>query len=607
MTSTITHTNNHSANNRPTARWVEGPDDRLHLAWSTVDRQTKPQPSAPSPVTTADCEAPAEGRSHRNRRRPSGRGAIAALVAIAMFLGACGSGESSESAASLFGTDGEVAGPSGTTAATAADEVGASDGNGFGTLFDESGTSSDDGSGKIPADEEDPIDPGSWPPEDDAPMTPDPATVPPGWDGRTAFDLGAGLEPDTTPEPLVFGVDAGWSDEMVGMATADVAWIYTGIALECLAGDDEACDALYYETPVGSTWEQVGITCGGQPRFDPICDRGDEPFAVIESNGWYESVLPTLDPPVGTDESTWSEFCVAGIGMSLLAEESPGLPTPEQAVEVLYAAGFLSSWAAMTAPPGYLDDVQTLMSAYAVLDGAMAQWQYDLMAVPEDDVMMANATDYITSDEVDDARERLADLQRHCGYSAEGGVEGGAETPGTSGQGADNADLGDGAAPVDDDGDEAPITTQPPVATTQPPVATTQPPVATTQPPVTGTDDGYEPIADPALCQAVTSILYTAEDLTFTIFDPITTEMKVLGMYDDLDTAGQFAYDEIRPNIAAVQSSLMAVNTGFQAIGYDLEALYDSSDTDRVLAFETTLNNLADAALLLSSAVSSGC
>ena len=60
----------------------------------------------------------------------------------------------------------------------------------------------------------------------------------------------------TEPQPVPEAIDATFAE------AADA----------CNAGDMEACDQLYNETPPGSLDEDYGITCGGRvPARDVTC------------------------------------------------------------------------------------------------------------------------------------------------------------------------------------------------------------------------------------------------------------------------------------------------------------------------------------------------
>ncbi len=47
---------------------------------------------------------------------------------------------------------------------------------------------------------------------------------------------------------------------------------FAGLAGDCRDGDMTACDALYFQTPIGDSYETYGSTCGG--RLDELTSGG---------------------------------------------------------------------------------------------------------------------------------------------------------------------------------------------------------------------------------------------------------------------------------------------------------------------------------------------
>jgi hypothetical protein len=61
--------------------------------------------------------------------------------------------------------------------------------------------------------------------------------------------------PDQVDGPYDYGDDA----------TLDALWD------ECAAGSGEACDSLFFDSPIGSMYEAFGNTCGNRPELDYDC------------------------------------------------------------------------------------------------------------------------------------------------------------------------------------------------------------------------------------------------------------------------------------------------------------------------------------------------
>lgn len=69
-------------------------------------------------------------------------------------------------------------------------------------------------------------------------------------------------EPDSPPPTLAMVGPTHYGDD----STLDALWD------RCAAGDGSACDELWESSPVGSAYEQFGVTCGDRPE---VLDCGD--------------------------------------------------------------------------------------------------------------------------------------------------------------------------------------------------------------------------------------------------------------------------------------------------------------------------------------------
>lgn len=76
-------------------------------------------------------------------------------------------------------------------------------------------------------------------------------------------------EPDGPPPTLAMVGPTSYGDDPV----LDALWD------ACAAGDGSACDELWESSPVGSAYEEFGVTCGERPE---VLDCGD--LAVDESD-----------------------------------------------------------------------------------------------------------------------------------------------------------------------------------------------------------------------------------------------------------------------------------------------------------------------------------
>jgi len=100
----------------------------------------------------------------------------------------------------------------------------------------------------------------------------------------------------------------------------------------CTAGDADACDALYVESPVGSSYEEFGATCGGRTDGGG-CAAAPGP---VEGDFAEYAVITTWYSAAEADDSAWVHFKavdesgvtvqeIAGSDLMDLVEEAGGM------------------------------------------------------------------------------------------------------------------------------------------------------------------------------------------------------------------------------------------------------------------------------------------
>jgi len=131
---------------------------------------------------------------------------------------------------------------------------------------------------------------------------------------------------------------------------------------DCAAGDMTACDALYQESPVGSGYEAFGDTCGGLTAGGTWCveiDPGtqesacgdpalDNLFAACDAGDWDACDDLYRQSPVGSDCEAFGDTCgyttAGGVWCVDFYGGTAGCGDP--ALDDLYASCAVGDWAA---------------------------------------------------------------------------------------------------------------------------------------------------------------------------------------------------------------------------------------------------------------------
>ena len=155
--------------------------------------------------------------------------------------------------------------------------------------------------------------------------------------GRSAARTDAAVATDPTAPPDSRGddphLDALWSD--------------------CAAGDMDACDALYRESPIGSAYERFGDTCGGTTAGGVWCSIDDAPPVDDYLDGLWDDCADAdwtacdalyMESPVGSDYEDFGGTCgYLTDGIEWCVDEFPATDTDLDGLWDDCAAG---DWAA---------------------------------------------------------------------------------------------------------------------------------------------------------------------------------------------------------------------------------------------------------------------
>lgn len=122
---------------------------------------------------------------------------------------------------------------------------------------------------------------------------------------------------------------------------------------DCSAGDMEACDTLYRESPIGSDYERFGETCGGTtdgstwcsdtsaPPADPLLD---DYWTACEMGDWAACDTLYLESPPGSEYEAFGATCGGITDGSLWCVDE--FSTTDPTLDGLWTDCEMGDWAA---------------------------------------------------------------------------------------------------------------------------------------------------------------------------------------------------------------------------------------------------------------------